>query len=66
MKWRPNMTGDERRRYHQQVVDFILRGCEPTVISAHIANHPDLAQLDDQLDEYYILPTEPTRRRRYA
>ena len=52
----------ERRK----VVDYICRGCSAKTIGDNIAANPDLAEQDDWLDEYYILPIHPRNTRRFA
>jgi len=42
-------------------VHFILYGSSIQDIDKQIARHPDLAEINARLDEFYILPTEPRR-----
>lgn len=50
------MNEDERRRHHDRIVNYVLYGADPPTIGLYISNHPDLSQLNRQLDEFYILP----------
>jgi hypothetical protein len=47
-----------REMHHQQIVDFCLYGCSIDYINHCIADHPGLAEQDDYLDQFYILPAD--------